>query len=177
MTNYCTTTFHIIPIEMQKIKINSFILHKKINKNQSFFHKTHNVSYLMEPTLLINQIIVCFWGIKGKMKITKLTRTIVQDNNTSLCIMHKNYKNYNVINLTFNGMQLHDNVWPTHSRQPTTTNSLRRQQRGINEWRNISNANEGIHKHYVIVAWPLSAVSANGRRSNDEPLCRRWCSL
>ena len=134
-----------------KTKINSFRLHKKINKNQSFSHKTHNVSYLMEPAFSINQIMVCFWGIKWKRTITKLTRTIVQHNNTSLSIVHTNSKYYNVINLTFYGTQLHDNV----DHQQRITNSLRRQQSRFLKWMN----------EYKQCKW---------RRSNNGPyLCQR----
>ena len=42
------------PTETQKYKITSHScrLHKNLNKNHSFCHKTHNVSYLMEPPYL-----------------------------------------------------------------------------------------------------------------------------
>ena len=42
------------PTETQKNKITSHScrLHKNLNKNHSFCHKTHNVSYLMEPPYL-----------------------------------------------------------------------------------------------------------------------------
>ena len=35
-----------------------------------------------------------------------------------------------------------------------------------NQWRNITHANEGIHKEELNAALPLSAVAANGRRRN-----------